>query len=140
MPFKHDSRGIEAIGGATLLIPDGWYTLKIIEAEELRSKSGNDMVKIVCKPVNDPDYQDATIWHYVVFIPKGQKGDGINVYFRKCIGVAYGGDDIVDASDWVGRKFKGYVTKDTYEGKDKNKIIKVESLEENSRSSDDVPF
>ena len=119
---------------------EGWYTMKITEAEEQTSKNGNNMVLVKCSPVNEPSYSEASIWHYVVFLPKGQKGDGISVWFRKCIGVPFGGDDLVDADDWVGKKFKGYVIQETYEGKTRNKIGKIESLEAVTRTDDEVPF
>ncbi len=139
MPFKHNSTGIDPTS-TIMLMPDGWYTMKINEAEEMTSSKGNDMILVKCSPVNDPEYSEASIWHYVAFLPKGQKGDGISVWFRKCIGVPFGGEDTVDADDWVGRKFKAYVAQETYEGKTRNKISKVESLESVTQNEDEVPF
>jgi hypothetical protein len=140
MPFNHDSTGVSPDAPMILLMPDGWYTFKIKEAEELKSKKGNDMILVKCKPVNDEQYEDVTIWHYVVFIPKGSPGEGISVNFRKSIGVAFGGNDLVDADDWVGRKFKAYVTSETYEGKTRNKISEVASLESTPEKDEEVPF
>jgi len=139
MPFKHDSTGIDPMNTMPLM-PDGWYTLKIMEAEEQKSKNGNDMILCKCRPVNEPNYQEIEIWHYVVFIPKGNKGDGISVWFRKCIEVPYGGNDVIDADDWVGKKFKAYVVQSTYDGKTRNKIDRVESLNSKVEQDDNVPF
>ena len=139
MSFRHDSTGIDP-DSTVMLMPDGWYTLKITEAEELTSKKGNDMILAKCSPVNEPQYKDASIWHYIVFLPKEQPGAGISVEFRKVIGVPYGGDDIVDADDWVGRKFKAYVSKDTYEGKTRNKIVKISSEETVQTEDSEIPF
>lgn len=138
MPFRHDSRGIDP-NSTMPLMPEGWYLMRIHSAEEQVSKKGNDMILAKCRPVNEQGYEDIEIWHYVVFIPKGQKGDGISVHFRSCIGVPYGGDDIVDASDWVGRKFKAYIVQETFDSKTRNKISQV--MPEDSAASDsEVPF
>ncbi len=148
MPFRHDSTGIDP-DSSIMLLPPGWYVLKIFEAEERQSKKGNDMILVKCKVVNKPEYKEAELWHYVVFLPKDVPGAGISVMFRKAIGVPHGGDDIVDAEDWVGKKFQGHVIQDTYDGKTRNKIESIKGLEEvlvsaNGKGSvdddDGVPF
>lgn len=139
MPFKHNSTGIDP-NNTFPTMTDGWYTFKIKEAEEKTSKKGHDMILAKCSPVNEPSFEDVTIWHYVVFIPKGEPGDGISVHFRKAIGVPFGGDDLVDAEDWVGRKFEAYVITEKYEGKSRNKISEVRAIGTSSETSDDVPF
>lgn len=124
MSFLYDSTGVNPDAEFDLL-PEGWYPFRIYEAEEMQSKKGNPMVLAKCEVVGDARYPDANVWHYVTFIPKGQKGDAINVHFRKCIGVPFGGQDKVDASEWEGKKFMGYVVQETYSGKTRNKITKV---------------
>ncbi len=147
MTFRHNSTGVNP--NATIsMMPDGWYTMKIVSAEEQTSKKGNDMILVKCSPVNEPEYKEATLWHWVVFMPRGEKGDGISVHFRKCIGVAFGGDDIVDAEEWVGKKFAAYVSRELYKEKERNKIQMVKSLEEYATENglpvpdkdDEVPF
>lgn len=127
MSFRHNSTGIDP-DSSILLLPDGWFTLKIFEAEEMKSKNGNDMVRVKCNVVNNPEYKEATLWHWIVFLPQEQKGAGISVQFRKAIGVPYGGDDIVDSDDWVGKRFEGHVIQETYEKKTRNKIESVRSI------------
>lgn len=139
MPFKHNSAGISA-GSTFPTMPDGWYTFKIKKAEEQTSKRGHNMILAKCSPVNEPEFEDVTIWHYVVFIPKGEPGDGISVQFRKAIGVAYGGDDVVDASEWVGRTFDAYIVTEKYDGKDRNKISQVREVGSAPTGNDEVPF
>lgn len=138
MSFRHDSTGVDP-NSTVALMPDGWYTMKITEAEEMTSKKGNPMILAKCSPVNEPDYKDASIWHYVVFIPKDQKGAGLSVMFRTAINVPCGGDDVVDAEDWVGKKFSAYVMQETYEGKTRNKFQSVKSLDE-AQKEEEVPF
>lgn len=139
MPFRHDSAGVDP--DQFQLLEDGWYPFKIFEAEETKSKKGNDMILCKCEVFNHSDQANGTtIWHYVVFIPKGQKGDGISVHFRKSIGVPYGGDDVVDAQDWIGKKFMGKVTTEEYEGKRRNKIAEVSLMPGTGVAEDAIPF
>lgn len=138
MPFKHDSTGIDP-NSTQLLMPEGWYLMQIMKAEEMVSQKGNDMILVKCRPVNEAGYEDVEIWHYVVFIPKGQKGDGLSVHFRSCIGVPFGGYDTVDSSEWIGRKFKAYIVQEIYNKKPKNKIGQV-MPEESTQDNSEVPF
>jgi hypothetical protein len=141
MPFPYDSTGIDTNRPEFALIPEGWYTFKIVEADEQKSKKGNDMVLCKCEVVGDETYKGVLVWHYVVFLPKGQKGDGINVHFRKCIGVPVGGNDVVDAYEWLGKKFKGKIAHEEYDGKTKHKIAEVSPLESTvGATEDEIPF
>lgn len=139
MPFKHNSIGIDP-DNTFPTMSDGWYTMRIKTAEEKTSSKGHDMILAKCSPVNEPEFEDVTIWHYIVFIPKGEPGEGISVHFRKAIGVAYGGDDVVDASDWVGRKFEAYIVTKKYNGKSRNKISDVRAVGSADKVEDEVPF
>jgi hypothetical protein len=136
MSFKYDSSGIT---DEFPVVPDGWYDFKIIDAEEMVSKNGNDMVLAKCQIINSPDHSDI-IHHYVTFLPPDSKGAFINVLFRKAIGVPAGGDDIVDADDWKGKRFKGAVV--TEVGKDgikRNKIQKVSPLKDEAVAAAPAP-
>jgi hypothetical protein len=128
MSFYHDSTGVDPDAPAVALLPDGWYPFKIFDAEELESKKGNPMVLAKCQVFNDPRYPDQEVWHYVTFLPKDAKGAGISVHFRKCIGVPFGGNDLVDAEDWTGKRFMGKVLTEEYEGRKRNKIVEVSPM------------
>lgn len=105
MPFKHNSTGIEP--STFQPIPAGEYKFVIQNAKEKKSKkTGADMIEATLQVIENTDHHGKTLKHYVVFIPAGEKGDGMSVHFRKCIGVPYGGDDEVDASEWVGKKLR----------------------------------
>ena len=104
-PFPHDSRNAGKPD-----IPEGKYSFKIGTAEEGVSKtSGNNMVKISAVVIEDPVLEGKSVNHWVVFVQAGKKGDMMNVHFRKSIGVPYGGEDTVDAVQWVGRKFQALI-------------------------------
>lgn len=106
--FKHNSTGVDATGGFQPL-PEGEYRLTIQFAEEMKSKKGMDMVKVTLAVIEHEKFDGKTIDHYVVFIPAGEKGDGMNVHFRKCIGMPYGGDDEVNADRWIGKKIRANI-------------------------------
>lgn len=146
MPFKHDSTGVNP--DAFPLLPADEYVFRIVDAREEISKKGYHMVKTEIE-VAEGDHKGFQLTHYVVFIPKGQKGDGINVHFRKCINVPFGGDDEVNAADWVGRRFKATVSVDDENYvKDgvrkqikKNNLKKIEAIEgANAPVDSEVPF
>jgi hypothetical protein len=158
MSFKNDSRGVDPNGSSILLLPPGWYIFKIMEAEETISKNNDNQIIVRCSPIGNPEYANALLWHYVTFFKKEHKAAGMHVHFRKCIGVPYGGIDDVDSDDWIGKKFAGYVVKDSYKKPDtgeiipKNKIAQVISVDEYQTSvksssngeenswGEDVPF
>lgn len=146
MPFQHDSRGVDPDDFP--ILPDGWYPFKIFDAEESKSKKGLPMVVVKSQVFNDPRYSGQSVWNFIVFLPKDRPGAGISVHFRKCIGVPFGGDDIVDASEWIGKKFMGEVIAETYEGKRRNKFAKISPYDEtlikheneDNKPTEDVPF
>lgn len=127
MMFYHDSTGIDPTGGGSgELIPSGqWLPFQILDAEDRKTKTQRDMLNLKCEVVEDPRWKGKWVWHTVVFIPKGEKGDGMSVHFRKCIGVAFGSNDLVDGISWVGKRFMGKVIIDEYNGKKNNKIAEV---------------
>lgn len=122
--FRYNSTGID-LDKSYDLIPDGWYPFKIVEAEVSESKSGYPMILAKCRCLDPRHSNKGLLWHYVVFLPKGQKGDGMNVHFRKSIGVPWEGDVLVDSEEWEGKSFMGKVVTSEYDGKKSNKFKQV---------------
>lgn len=150
MAFKHNSTGVDPNGGFPRL-PEGWYDFKIVDATEKVSSNGNNMIECSCKVINNPEYPDHEVSHIVVFLPKERKGAGISVHFRKCLNEPFGGDDEVNADNWKGKRFRGFVVEDSYTvkaGKNagktfkKDKIVDVEPPAEPNLSAEEasVPF
>lgn len=151
--FWHNSSGIDPTGGTKgELIPSGlWLAFQIIDAEDKKTKTQRDMLNLKCEVVDHAQWKGKWVWHTVVFIPKGEKGDGMSVHFRKCIGMPYGANDLVDGLKWIGKRFMGKVIIDEYNGKKNNKIDAVSPYGENNKTpaepapaivegEDDVPF
>lgn len=140
MSFYHDSTGVSTDRAFKLLPDKQWFPFKIVSTEESKSKSGYDMVKCVCEVIDDPNHAGSTVWHWVVFIPKGNDGDGMSVHFRKCIGQPYGGNDLVDPDSWRGARFMGKVAISEYNGKQNNKIVEISPYELGGKPDDAIPF
>ena len=133
--IEYDSTAVKL--GKYSLIPEGWFPFKIFSTEERTTRTGNDMVLCKCECL-DPDYQDINIWHFVTFIPPGDPGDGINVNFRKSIGVEWEGKCSINVKDWIGKRFRGYVVQREYEGKMRNALTKIAPYED--KEKEDIPF
>lgn len=148
MVFRHNSIGVEPSGGKFQPLPEGEYRFVIEDAVEKVSKEKRlPMVEVLLSVIEDNKYQGKTLKHFVVFIPAGQKGDGMCVHFRRCIGVPYGGEDDVDASTWKGRKLRATLKTEErdYNGKHYvgNKVATVMPYGEDFPPVDDgsdVPF
>lgn len=128
MPFVHNSKNINPNQGFTP-IPAGEYSFVIEDATEKTSKKGLPMIEVSLKVIEHAEFHGKGFKHYVVFIPAGEKGDGMSVHWRHCIGVPFGGEDEVNAVDWVGKKLRAKIIVETkpYEGKEytSNKIKAV---------------
>jgi len=133
-PFPHNSTGVSTDGPKKPVLPKERYTFSIFDAKETTSSSGNPMIELDIKVIEHAVYQDHDMKHWIVFLPAGKKGDWMNVHFRHCIGVPYGGEDIVDAAQWIGKKFDADLDIETTPYKNKkgqtrsdprNKIVRV---------------
>ena len=152
MSFYHDSTGIIDMGGD--LLPEGkWFPFQITEAVEKVSKNGNNMLSLCCAVIDDPRWTKRIVYHNVVFLPAGERGDNMSVHFRKVIGRPYGGNDLIEGKNWIGCKFMGKVGIKTYNGKSNNEITAVSPYRQtpaadlvpataatSSDPLDDIPF
>jgi hypothetical protein len=64
------------------------------------------MIELTLGIIENATYQGKTFKHWVVFMPEGMDGAGMSVHIRKCLGVPYGGDDEVNATDWETKKLR----------------------------------
>lgn len=147
MSFYHDSTGIDPDAKGELL-PDGkWFPFRIKEAVEKKTKSGYDALNLTCEVIETPAFNGKWVWHYVTFIPKGMKGEGMSVHFRKCIGQPFGKNDLIEPMQWIGSRFMGKVKIKEYLGKQSNVIAEVSPFrdvdsppETAEASEEDIPF
>jgi hypothetical protein len=105
------------------------------------------MVNILCTVINNEEFNGERVFHTVTFLPKDSPGAGMSVHFLKSIGQPWEGNVKVDATQWVGAEFAGYVVEDEYKGKKKNKISEIKPLPQfqnpdiaQAAKTDDVPF
>lgn len=142
--FRYDSTGIDPNAKKYPLIPDGWFPFRIVEAEAGTSKSGYPMVTVKCKCLDLLQSEKGPIAHWVVFLPKGKPGDGMNVHFRKSIKVPWEGDVEVDTNDWLGKTFMGKVVTEEYNGNMNNKFKSISPMRDGEpvakESEEENPF
>lgn len=134
--FTHDSTGVSDLKDYTKLENKKRYNLTIVEAKEATTKNGDPIIYLKVEADGVPM---AKIDHSVVFLKKGAPGDGISVKFRKSIGVPYGGNDTVDSTTWIGKRFSAYNTHKEYNGKLSDNLGSIEAVKEDS-VADDIPF
>ena len=130
MPFAYDATGIDPDMSFPVLEGKKWYSYEIMETEAKKNKSGNNMVVCKVKCITKGfEGVGGTIYHYVSFPPKGEKGAGIGVHFLKAIGEPFEGELDIDEFAWLTKRFDGYTIVEEYEGKKRNKITQVEAYQ-----------
>lgn len=128
------------------LLPDGkWFPFRIVETEDLTSKKGHPMVKIVAQCLDpDPEHKGQEVWHYVTFIPENQKGAGIAKHFVKCLGFPVDKTYDVDSDEWIGKPFMGKIIHEAYNGKKNHKFSEISPIQDDSfrdaPKKEDDPF
>ncbi len=97
-------------------IPVGDHRMRIASAEEQTSKSGNQMIKLVL----DVSGHNATIWHYIVFMPDNAK------LTNQKLGELWNSFDIQQGNfnlqSWVGKVGAAKVKHELYDGETQPKI------------------
>src|SRR5450631_2438836 len=111
--FTHDAAAPTTGGGSTLL-PAGTYELVITKVEEKKTSKGFPMVNVTCEVKNNLEFNGATVFHNVSFLPKADKGSGMSSHFLKCINQPYEGAVSVDADAWVGEDFKAKMIQEDF--------------------------
>lgn len=136
MVFRHDSTGISTVKDYTKLKNKTRYNFTIRETKEATTKAGDPIVYLKAEPDSEPMLM---VDHSVVFLAKGKPGDGLSVHFRKVIGVTYGGNDEVDSTQWIGKRFSAYNIHKEYMGKLTDSLQSVEAIKDEKKESE-IPF
>lgn len=125
--FDYNASGVSMDGP---LLPDGWFTFRIMDATEGMTRDGkNHLVKVRADVIQDEEFAGWPVYHYVTFLPKDNPGAGISLHFLKAIAEPFEGSFKVNAEDWVGKMFSGQVFTDTYKDRKSNKIKQVKALD-----------
>lgn len=123
MSFIHNSKNIQPSSGKFPVYPEAEYAIVIEDATEGISQGektmGFPMITMTCAIIENVSYQGKTFKHWVVFMPEGMDGAGMSVHIRKCLGVPYGGEDEVNASEWIGKRLRVKLKVDNKPFKDK---------------------
>ena len=97
-------------------IPIGDHRVRIASAEEQTSSSGRQMIKLVL----DVSGHNATIWHFIVFMPDNQKLTNQKLgELWNSFGIPQGNFNL---SSWVGKVGAAKVKHEDYNGEPSAKI------------------
>lgn len=135
---NYDATGVSLDRPQRKLLEEGWYTFRIRDVKESKSKRGDFMAKVTCEVVDNLLYTGTWVFHNVTFVPPAEKGAGMAVHFLKTIGEPWEGKIDIQIPHWLGAKFQGKVTTTEYEGKKRNEITEVKVVGE--RDESEVPF
>lgn len=144
-PGKYDGDGVSMENFVD--IPDGEYTLRIINAEPGTTAKGDDKVTVDYEIVGGTYNLQKIKYHTITFFKdKNSKGAGIALKFLKSIGEPYEGQFSWDERNWIGKKLKGMIMKETQTqgknaGKKFSRVQWVNPVDGGpEESADEVPF
>lgn len=119
--IHYNATGMKESGGFTPALP-GEYTMRIVNTTEKTTKQGWDMVNCECE-IADGEYAGKKVWHNVVFIPKGNKGEGMALHFLHAIGQPYEGEFDTEPLEWIEKTFKAkLIIEKDLQGVERNKV------------------
>ena len=97
-------------------IPVGDHRVRIASAEEQTSSKGNQMIKLVLEVSG----YNATLWHYIVFMPENQKltNQKLGELFNS-FGIQQGNFNLVS---WIGKVGAAKVKHEMYDGEPQPKV------------------
>ena len=97
-------------------IPVGDHRVRILSAEEQTSGSGRQMIKLV---LNVSGY-NATVWHFIVFMPENQKLTNQKLgELWNSFGIPQGNFNL---TQWVGRVGAAKIKHEDYNGESNAKV------------------
>lgn len=102
-------------------VPPGTYQLRVIEAAEDTSKSGNDMVKLKLRVIKPDGSEGPALFDYLVLSESAQWK--IDQFLAACDNHPGEGEQvIIDVDAMIGWECEAELTVETYEGKKSNKV------------------
>lgn len=110
-----------AADAAEFFVPAGDYNLRVANAEQTTSKSGNDQIKLTLRIIREDGTDGVTVFDYLVFAASSVWKV---THFLKSLG-KYPGDDVdlsLDPIDLIGEEVHATLKVEVYEGKKSNKV------------------
>ncbi len=121
--FPYDSTGVKPSAGFGV-VPPGEYHMIITDYTEKLNKHGLPTYRIECQI--DEIGKEGRVWHNINILPRDNKGAGIALHFLKSIGEKWEGQVEIEADNWVGKRFYGFVTiSKNNQDRDQNEITKL---------------
>lgn len=102
-------------------VEPGTYKLRVIEAKEDSSRSGNDMIKLKLRVIKDDGSDGPALFDYLVLAEN--TGWKIDQFLSACgEHPGEGVDASLDVDAMIGWECEAELTVETYEGKKSNKV------------------
>jgi len=116
IPFKAGNPEASAFN-----VPAGEYKLRVIEATQDTSKTGNDMIKLKLRVVKKDGTDGPALFDYLVFTEKAFYK--VDQFLKACDKHPGEGEQSeLDADEMIGWECEASLKIETYNGKESNKI------------------
>lgn len=146
MPGKYDGEGVKM--DSFVLLPEGEYTLRIIDVAQSYTKVQDDMITVGYEVVGgEYNLEKVPYFRVIFFKDRAHKGAGMALKFLKSIGEPYEGQFQWNEKNWVGKKLKGTIkhevaTMGKHAGKTFAKVAWVDSCDDvpGGIPAEEVPF
>jgi hypothetical protein len=110
----------------TFTVPAGDYTLRVIEAKEDTSKSGNDMIKLSLAVVKEDGTNGVRLFDYLVFTEASRWK--VDAFLQACGKHPGEGKSLdLDCDAMIGWEAEATLAIDKHEGKESNKVAAYKS-------------
>lgn len=107
--------------GSSFAVPAGTYRVRVIEASEDTSKSGNDMVKLKLRVLKPDGGEGPALFDYLVLSENASWK--IDQFLAACGHPTAEGDDVsLDVDDMIGWECEADLSVEEYNGKKSNKV------------------
>ncbi len=102
--------------GVFAIIPVGNHRVRIADAKEKQSKSGNDMIEMILEVSG----HSGSLWHYIVFMPDKPQITNQNLgSIYESFGIKQGD---LNLQNWIGKVGAARIKHETYNGDPQAKV------------------
>lgn len=145
MKYDTDMTGVKE-GGDFTPIPEGIYTLNIMQVGERVTKNNDPMFNIEYD-VASGEHSGRKVWDLIVFPDINSpsiKIKGRTMHFLHCIGMPYEGELKGDTDSWLGRIVTAKIVHEEYKGKARAKvgeyILEEDDQKKTGTETETIPF
>lgn len=106
----------------TFHVEPGDYKLRVAEAKEDTSKSGNDMIKLTLRVIKDDGTDGSMLFDYLVFTESSRWK--VDAFLQSCGKHPGDGQSLdIDVDDMIGWECEATLAVEEFDGKKSNKVV-----------------